>query len=208
MNARVKQVPQFRPLVLRIPLALFVAKRKDALLGARLLFIAPRAADGSVETALPQAVTLAQPIQQRFGLQQSAAALRAQPERVRAVVDGLAIGVHNQLRADLGRVAIAKLDHLAKLVGGIDMQQRERDRRRMKSLLGQPQQDRRILADGVQHHRPLELGRHLAHNVDAFGFEQTEMAKLGHHEQCSRAIYLKSIEISVIDAKSFIIKIF
>jgi hypothetical protein len=36
---------------------------------------------------------LPQAIEKRLGLQQTAAALRAQPERVRAVVDGLAIGV-------------------------------------------------------------------------------------------------------------------
>ncbi len=199
MNARVKQIPQFGPLVLGIPLALFVAERKDALLGARFLLVAPCAADGRVETALPQAV------EKSLCLQQAAAALGAQPERVRAIVDGFAIGVDDQLCADFGGVAIAKFDHLAKLVGGVDVQQREGDRRRVESLLGQPQQDRGILADGVEHHRTLELRRDLAHDMDAFGFEQPKMAKLRHHEQCNKAIYLKSIGMETLSCKSFIL---
>ena len=52
--------------------------------------------------------------------------------------------------------------------------------RRVKSFLRQPQQDRGVLADGIQHHRALELGRHFAHDVDAFGFEQAKMAELRH----------------------------
>ncbi len=56
--------------------------------------------------------------QQRFGPDQ---------ERLRAVGDRLGVGVDDQPRADLGRVAIAELDHLAELVGGVDVQQRERE---------------------------------------------------------------------------------
>ena len=95
MNARVVEVPQLRALVLGIPLALFVAEGEDAFLGAGFLFVAPRAADGRVEAAR------AQPVQQGLGLQQSAAALRAQPERVRAVGDRLLVGIDDQLGADL-----------------------------------------------------------------------------------------------------------
>ena len=58
------------------------------------------------------------------------------------------------------------------------MQQRERNRPGMEGLLRQPQQDRRVLADRVQHHRPLELRRHLPQDVDALGFEQTKMTQL------------------------------
>ena len=45
VHARVVQVPQLGPLVARVPLAELVAEREDALLGARLLLVAPRAAD-------------------------------------------------------------------------------------------------------------------------------------------------------------------
>ena len=45
----------------------------------------------------------------------------------------------------------------------------------MERLLRQPQQHRRVLADRVEHHRPLELGDHLAHDVDALGFERAQV---------------------------------
>ena len=54
-DAAVQQVPELRPLVLRIPLALRVAEREDALLGARALLVAPRAAERRVEVRRPRA---------------------------------------------------------------------------------------------------------------------------------------------------------
>ena len=47
----------------------------------------------------------------------------------------------------------------------------------MKRLLRQPQQDRRVLADRIQHHRPLELGDDLAHDVDALGLERAQVVR-------------------------------
>ena len=61
------------------------------------------------------------------------------------------------------------------LVGGVDVEQREGNRPGVKRLLRQPQHDRRILADRVEHHRPLELGHHLPDDVDALGFERAQM---------------------------------
>ena len=52
VDAGVVQVPQLRALVLRVPLAEAVAEREDALLRARLLLVAPRAADQRVEAEL------------------------------------------------------------------------------------------------------------------------------------------------------------
>ena len=56
--------------------------------------------------------------------------LRADQKRLRAVGNRFGVGVDDQPRADLGRVAIAELDHLAELVGRVDVQQRERNRAR------------------------------------------------------------------------------
>ncbi len=159
---------------LRVPLAEGVAEGVDPLLGARFFLVAARAAEGRVETALGQR------IQQRSGLQQAAAFLRAQAERVGAVVDSFGIGVHDQPRADLRAEAVAELHHFAEFVGGIDVQQRERDRARMERLLRQAHHHRGILADGVEHHRPLEFGGHFAQDMDAFGFQRPQMGK------CSR----------------------
>ena len=55
IDAAVVEVPQFGALVLGVPLAEGVAEGVDALLGARFLFVAARAAEGRVEAALRRA---------------------------------------------------------------------------------------------------------------------------------------------------------
>src|SRR5258705_8310814 len=52
MDARIIKVPNFRALVLRIPLPETVAKAEEALFGTGLLFIPARAADAAIETEL------------------------------------------------------------------------------------------------------------------------------------------------------------
>src|SRR3546814_7975438 len=47
--ARIVQPPQFGTLALRVPAVIGRTEGKDTLLGAALLFIAPRAAEGSVK---------------------------------------------------------------------------------------------------------------------------------------------------------------
>ncbi len=108
-------------------------------------------------------------------------------ERLRAVGDRLLVGVDDQPRADLRGVPVAELDHLAELVGGVDVQQRERNRPGIERLLRQPQQHRRVLADRVEHHRPLELGDHLAHDVDALGLERAQMVQAPHGPAAPRS---------------------
>src|SRR5919197_1137146 len=49
VHARVVETPKLGPLVARVPLAELVAKGEHPLLGARLLLVAPGAADGGVE---------------------------------------------------------------------------------------------------------------------------------------------------------------
>ena len=48
----------------------------------------------------------------------------------------------------------------------------------MERLLRQPKQDRRVLADRVEHHRAFELGDDLADDVDAFRLERPQMVEL------------------------------
>ena len=161
-----------------IPLAVGVAHREHALLGARPLLVAPRAADRGVEVAGREAV------EQRLGLQQAAAALRADLERLRAVGDRFLVGVDDEPRADLLGHPVAELDHLAELVGGVDVEQRKRNRTGVERLLRQPQQHRRVLADRIEHHRPFELGHDLAHDVDALGFQGAQMVELEAGGRC------------------------
>ena len=93
-SLRVEQRPELGPLALRIPLSVRIADGEDALLGARALLVAPSAADGRVEVAGLQ------PVEQRLRLQQTAAALRAHLERLRAVGDRFLVRVDDQPRAD------------------------------------------------------------------------------------------------------------
>ncbi len=70
---------------------------------------------------------------------------------------------------------IPETDHFPELPGRIDMQQRKGWFAGIERLQGQMQHDRRVFADGVQHHRFFKLGGHLADNVDTLGFELLEM---------------------------------
>ena len=42
----------------------------------------------------------------------------------------------------------------------------------------QVQHHRAVLADRVQHHRPLALGHHLAHDVDALGLQALQVSEV------------------------------
>ena len=55
------------------------------------------------------------------------------------------------------------------------MEQRERNRSGVEGLLRQTQQDRRVLADRIEHHRALEFGDHFAKDVDALGLEGAQV---------------------------------
>src|SRR5207249_7064145 len=129
VNARVKDVPQFRPLVLWIPLPVGITERIDSLLGPRFLLIAPRPAKRRVETAFSQG------IKQGLGLQQATTLLCAEGKRVCTALQRLFVAVHNQFGTNLFCVRVAKLDHLGKFVTRIDMQQRERNLGGEESLL-------------------------------------------------------------------------
>jgi hypothetical protein len=60
-------------------------------------------------------------------------------------------------------------------VAGVDVQDRERERAGAERLDRELEQDERVLAAGEQQHRPLELGGHLAHDVDRLRLEAVEL---------------------------------
>ena len=150
-----------------------VAQREDPLLRARPLLVAPRAAERRVVAAGLERV------EQRLGLEQAAAARRAQDERLRAFGDRFLVGVHDQPHAHLFGVPVAEVDHLLELVGRVDVEQREGNRPRVERLLREPQQHRGVLADRVEHHRPLELGDHFPEDVHAFRLEHAQVIEAG-----------------------------
>jgi len=88
-----------------------------------------------------------------------------------AAVDRVLHGGHDQTLAQLGHAAVAELDHLGEVVARVHMHQRERELGRPERLLGQPHEHERVLAAGEEQDGALELGGHLAHDVDGLGFE-------------------------------------
>ena len=167
--ATVVEVPQLRPLPTRVPRTEGVADREDPLLGARLLLVASPAAEHGVE-AVP-----GDGVQQRHGLQGVARPVGALAQS--SVVDVVLHGRHDQAHAQPrdGRVAI--VEELREVVPRVDVQQRERQRRRREGLHGEVQHDDRVLAAGEEDHRPLELPGHLPHDVDRLGLEVVQMVQ-------------------------------
>ena len=104
-------------------------------------------------------------------------------DRIDAAGYAILVGVRQQPEAIARGNHVAVLDHVAELPTGVHVQQRKRNGRRMKGLLRQTQHHRRVLTNGVKHHWLLELGGHLTHDVDAFGFQQPQVAKLGHRKE-------------------------
>ncbi len=153
--------------------------RKDALLGAALLLVAPRAAEGRVE--LPFVERLAQP----FGLHHLRMDGRTGGDRRNAAPDAVLIDMDEQIHADPRRHLVAEGDHFAKFPGRVDMQQRKRRLGRKERFLRDVKHHAQILADGIKHHRPLELRDHLAHDEDRLRLEPAQVRGCwGFHVTC------------------------
>src|SRR5512139_1239153 len=169
--AGVVEAPQFGALVLRIPAVLRGAEAEHALLGAALLLVAARAAEGRVETVLVD--RLLQPLSlPHVGVE------AAMVERVDALPLRLWIAVDDQFHPALARDLVAQRIHVAELPGGVDVEQGERRRRGMEGLARQMQHHRRILAHRIEHHRILGLGDDLAHDLDALRLEPLEVGEI------------------------------
>ena len=108
-------------------------------------------------------------------LQQPTALLGAEPDGVGAVIEGLLVGVDDQLRADRGAELVPERDHFAELVLRVDVQERKRDAARKEGLLGDPHHDGGVLADRVEHDGILKFRRYFPNDMNAFRFEEVEM---------------------------------
>ncbi len=100
---------------------------------------------------------------------------RARGDGVDAVLEPLLVGVHDQVEAQPCGGGVTERDHVPELPGRVHVQERERHAGGAERLDRQMQQDARILADRIQDHRPLELGRGFAQDVDRFGFQPRQM---------------------------------
>ena len=92
----------------------------------------------------------------------------------RAVLD-------DQVQLPLLRVAVAERVHLAELLAGVDVHHRERHMAEER-LLGQPDHDVAVLAQGPEHGQPVDAVEGLAQDVDALRFELIEMIHGGPAE--------------------------
>src|SRR3546814_6675022 len=114
----VVELPQLRPLVLRVPAMVGRAKGEDALLGAALLLVAPSAAERRVETIFVE--RLLQPFRlPHVGVQ------RAMIEGVDHARHRLGIVIEEQAHPAFMRHSVAKLVHRPELPRRIHMQQRK-----------------------------------------------------------------------------------
>src|SRR5260370_291859 len=128
-HSAVKQVPYLGKVVAGFPLSIFSAEGIIPLFCAGAFFVTPGAAKSSIKPAG------AERIQQRCGFEQFAAALSSQTKGVSPIIESALVGVYDQSEAQFLRLGIAKLNHLLKLVAGVNVQQRERNRFGMKGLL-------------------------------------------------------------------------
>ena len=103
-----------------------------------------------------------------LGLHDLGVVARSVVERVDSPSDPIAIGVDAQIEPMATRRGVAKADHVAEFPCRIDVQQRERWRRRMERLQRQTKHHRGVLADRIQHDRAIAGCDHLAHDEDGF----------------------------------------
>ena len=93
--ARVVEAPELRALLLRVPAVLRRAEREDALLGARLLLVAARAAERRVEAVLVERLL------QALRLPDVGVDRGAVRERIDALRERLRVDVDDELEAEL-----------------------------------------------------------------------------------------------------------
>ncbi len=89
------------------------------------------------------------------------------------------VAMDDEVGADLAGVVVAEADHLRELVAGVDVEEGEGDLAGEEGLLREAQHDGGVLADGVEHDGPGELGDGLAQDGDALGFKGLEMVEAG-----------------------------
>ena len=172
VDPAVVERPQLGTLVLGVPLPEVVAEGEHPLLGPGLVLVAPGTAEAGVEAVLGDGVEQGDRLQPVAGGQGPAHLGRP------ALVDGLLDAGHDEPLAQLGHPPVAELERLGEVVAGVDVHHREGELGRPERLLGQAQQDQRVLAAAEEEHRALQLGRHLPHDVDRLRLEGVEVGQL------------------------------
>ncbi len=177
-DAAIEDIPQFRTLVSRIPDMVFRTEREHALLGSAQLLVATRSSERSIEAVRSQGLL------QCVGLHHAGVGGGAVLDRVDALLEPCAIDVDDQIEPETLHGFIAKPDHVAEFPGGVDVQQRERQIRRMECLPCQMQHDRRVLADRIEHDRLAAFSDDFTEDEDRFRFQAAQVVgQMIHHRR-------------------------
>ena len=168
----VEDIPEFRSLVLGIPLPEIIPVRKEALLGPGLLLVTPATSQRRIEAVLPDGV-------------QQGGDLQAVPRGIGSLlllhapfIDGLLDRSHNQTRPQLFCKGIAVVDGFPEVVAGVNVHQRKGKAGRPEGLAGQVSHHDGILPAREEQGRILELGRRFPQQKDGFGFELLEVTEV------------------------------
>jgi hypothetical protein len=97
--------------------------------------------------------------------------------------------VNNEINTQLGCISVAKVNHFAKFITRIDMQQREWNLPGIEGLLSKTKQDGRILSYGIKENRSLALRHNFAENMNALGLKLPEMSLRAQHEKRTTNLY-------------------
>jgi hypothetical protein len=163
-----EMIPEFRRLVLVIPLEIDIAGGEIALLGPGRVLVAADAGDEGVEFVGDEALL------QRHGLEFVGDCHRIVRLIPDAALARLLVDPDDQIDPIVVHGPGTKFEHFWKLIGRIDMHDRKRDMT-AEGLFRQPEQDVGVFAHGPEHGRPLKCVKSLAQQVDALGFELVEM---------------------------------
>ncbi len=109
-------------------------------------------------------------------------------ERVDALRHTLWVDVGDQVEPHFLDHLVAEAVHLLEFPLGVDVHHRERQLAREESLARQVQHHGGILADRVQHDRVVELGGHLADDMDAFRLQLFQVRQFVDHGYSRKTI--------------------
>ena len=158
-----------------------VAEREDALLGARLLLVAPRAADAARRSGIPRSLRAASPTGARCGFRRGARSRTRRCAIESSTVRTIRRSPSSATRRSRNSITSGKLWPVSTCSSG------NGKRARAKRLLGEAQQHERILAAGEQQRRVRALAGDLAQDVDRFGLEPVEVVRRLERRSWQRA---------------------
>ena len=175
LHFAVIDIPQFGALILRVPAMLAVAEGIDTLLRPRFFFVAACATKGGIEAMLVERLL------ETLGLHDVGVLGTAVGEGVDALSHTVRVDVSDQVEVHLGDHLFAETVHFLEFPASVDVHDRKWQAAGEKRLTCQMQHHGGVFADGIEHHRIIELGGHLTNDVDAFRLQLFQMRQFIDH---------------------------